>query len=66
MVFMTTPSTTVRHRAGKVALTNAQFQCTACGHLKPAENFGLRRMKDGIIRNQAQCKKCRSKYQKKP
>jgi hypothetical protein len=66
MVYMTTSTYTVRHKAGKVALTNAQFQCTDCQKWKPAEDFGLRRMKDGIIRNQAQCKKCRSKYQKRP
>ena len=61
MVYMTS----VKHKTGKVVLTNSAFQCTACGKWKPGEEFGLRKMKDGIIRNQAQCKKCRSKYSKK-
>ena len=54
--------TTVRHRTGKVVLTNAQFHCTDCGEWKGAKHFGLRRMKGGEIRNQPQCNECRSKY----
>lgn len=61
---MTTANTTVRHRQGHVVLTNTQFQCTDCGKWKPAGAFGLRRMADGMIRNQAQCKTCRTKYKK--
>jgi hypothetical protein len=55
-------STTLRHRTGKIVLTNARFQCTDCGGWKDAQHFGLRRMKGGEIRNQPQCKECRSKY----
>jgi len=59
---MSKEDTTVRHRTGKVILTNAKFQCTGCNDWKGAQHFGLRRMKDGTIRNQAQCNECRSKY----
>jgi len=58
-------NTTVRHRTGKVVLTNAKFQCTDCGKWKPAKLFGLRRMKSGEVRNQPQCADCRSKYPSK-
>lgn len=51
-------NTTVRHRTGKVVLTNAKFQCTDCGKWKPAKLFGLRRMKSGEVRNQPQCADC--------
>lgn len=54
--------TTVTHRTGKVVLTNAYFECTDCRKLKPGKHFGLRRMRNGEIRNQPQCKTCRSKY----
>jgi len=43
-------NTTVRHRTGKVVLTNAKFHCTDCGEWKGAKHFGLRRMKGGEIR----------------
>lgn len=56
--------TTVRHRQGKVVLTNAMFKCTECGRWKPAAEFGLRKMGDGKIRNQAQCTACRGKSKK--
>jgi len=52
---------TVTHRAG-VVLTNAKFQCTDCKEWKPAKEFGLRKTKDGVVRNQPQCKPCRGKY----
>jgi len=53
-------STTIQDVTGKVALTNAKFYCTNCKQWKPAKEFGLRRMtRDGLIRNQAQCKSCR-------
>lgn len=44
-----------------VRLTNAHFKCTKCRAIKPAGQFGLRRMgKDSVeVRNQAQCMKCR-------
>jgi hypothetical protein len=57
-----TPDTSVRHVTAKVMLTNAKFQCTDCGEWKGAKHFGLRKMADGTIRNQPQCKECRSKY----
>jgi len=41
-----------------VVLTGAMFQCTKCGALKPATDFGLR-FEDGVVRNQAQCSSCR-------
>jgi len=44
-----------------VVLHGAQFTCTACQNTKPASEFGLRRMSNGIIRNQAQCIPCRSR-----
>jgi len=43
----------------RVVITGAMFQCTLCGGYKPASEFGLRMMEDGVVRNQAQCKKCR-------
>jgi len=55
--------TTVEHSAG-VVLTNARFRCTHCGQWKPASMFGLRKMADGLIRNQAQCKPCRNRLVK--
>jgi hypothetical protein len=45
-----------------VVLTNAKFRCTNCKKWKPASHFGLRCMEDEIIRNQPQCKPCRSKH----
>lgn len=52
-------STTVSHHAG-VVITNARFRCTRCRQWKPASVFGLRKMPDGKVRNQAQCSGCRS------
>lgn len=57
---MQTPRTTVEHVTGNVVLTNAKFKCTGpCGKWKPAADFGLRQMRGGQVRNQAQCKDCR-------
>jgi len=42
-----------------VVLTGAHFECTKCGLLKPATEFGLRAMPDNKIRNQPQCISCR-------
>jgi len=43
-----------------VVLHGAFFQCTKCGALKEATEFGnLRMMEDGIVRNHAQCSDCR-------
>ena len=50
---------TVSHEAG-VVLKGAKFFCTECKKWKPASRFGLRQMPNGVIRNQAQCIKCRS------
>jgi transposase-like protein len=55
-------STTIRHRTGKVVLTNAYFRCTDCKRTRAGKHFGLRRMRNGVIRNQPQCSECRSKY----
>ena len=58
---MQTPQTTVEHASG-VVLTNAKFKCTGpCGKWKPAAKFGLRKMRNGTVRNQAHCKDCRSR-----
>lgn len=48
-----------------VAITNAKFRCTKCRKWKPASKFGLRCMDDDVIRNQPQCKKCRSEKKTK-
>ena len=61
---MQSPQTTVEHTSadGRVVLTNAKFKCTGpCGKWKSAKAFGLRKMRDGTVRNQAQCKDCRSR-----
>jgi len=55
--------TTVEHSAG-VVLTNARFKCTHCGQWKPGSHFGLRKMPDGKVRNQAQCQGCRTRFAK--
>jgi len=46
-----------------VVLTGMGAICTSCEEIKPASEFGFRRMKPGdhIFRNQPQCKECRSK-----
>lgn len=56
--------TTTRHRGGKVILTNVQFKCTDCKRWKGGDQFGLRKMANGEIRNQPQCKVCRGVYKK--
>jgi hypothetical protein len=47
-----------------VRLTSCKFRCTKCGKWKPAAQVGLRCVTnaagDDIIRNQPQCKSCRS------
>jgi hypothetical protein len=42
-----------------VVLVGAMFHCTNCEALMPADQFGLRFMGDGTVRNQAQCASCR-------
>ena len=42
-----------------VTLYDAAFTCTKCRKIKPASEVGLRKMKDGVVRNQPQCKSCR-------
>jgi len=44
----------------KISLVGAYFRCTSCHIIKPGSAFGVRRMQDGIFRNQAQCGECRS------
>ena len=45
---------------GEVVLRGARFHCTKCGKWKDGSKFGLRKMRDGTIRNQAQCNGCRA------
>ena len=45
--------------AAKVVLKRAKFTCTKCGKTKAGSAFGLRKMADGTVRNQAQCISCR-------
>lgn len=42
-----------------VVLKGCSAECTLCGKTKPLSEFGLRKMGNGEIRNQAQCKECR-------
>jgi Pyruvate/2-oxoacid:ferredoxin oxidoreductase delta subunit len=50
---------TVKKPVTKVVLIDALIRCNLCGGYKPASQVGFRRMKDGTLRNQAQCKACR-------
>lgn len=43
-----------------VRLIDCFSLCTKCGAVKAMSDFGLRTMPDGTIRNQPQCKQCRS------
>ncbi len=47
-----------------VILRNSYFRCTKCRRLKGGSHFGLRRMKGNVVRNQAQCRPCRSRRSK--
>jgi len=47
-------------KVSRVVLIGAKFTCTKCKRTKAATKFGLRKMADGTVRNQAQCCKCRS------
>lgn len=53
----------VKKKAGnvEVVLRGAYFHCTKCNTIKPADQFGLRKMGDGTVRNQAQCSACRKR-----
>ena len=42
-----------------VRLTSCKFRCTKCGKWKPGGDFGLRCVNE-VVRNQPQCKSCRS------
>lgn len=44
----------------EVVLHGAHFRCTGCGKLRPGSEVGLRKLR-GVIRNQPQCKSCRSR-----
>jgi hypothetical protein len=48
-----------------ISIMGAFFVCTGCSELKKGSEFGLRKMKNNLIRNQPRCKKCRGKYGKK-
>jgi len=50
----------VKKPVTKVVLIDALIRCTSCGGYKPASEVGFRRMKDGVLRNQPQCKACRA------
>jgi hypothetical protein len=52
----------LRNREGSVVITGAQFKCTGCFAVKGGSEFGLRSFPDGTVRNQPQCKDCRSSY----
>ncbi len=43
----------------RIVLCGVMAACTKCRDTKPIEEFGLRVMGDGTIRNQAQCTDCR-------
>ena len=46
-----------------LVLHGAQFRCTCCGNWKRASEFGmLNDAEGGMIRNQPQCRVCRSRY----
>ena len=46
-----------------VKIHGARFRCTCCGNWKPASDFGLLYDHEPhVVRNQPQCKKCRSRY----
>lgn len=46
-----------------VIIHGAMFQCTHCGYWKPASDFGmLNDRENGALRNQPQCRRCRSRY----
>lgn len=49
-----------------VVLSGARFCCTGCQEWKSGSDFGLRKMADGKIRNQAQCSSCRSEATTSP
>ena len=53
----------IKKRSGdtEVVLSGAYFHCPKCNTIKPATAFGLRKMRDGTIRNQAWCKSCRKR-----
>jgi len=48
-----------RITASAVVLTRCRFQCTYCGAWKDSSDFGLRVMRDKVIRNQPRCAPCR-------
>lgn len=53
----------VKHHSG-VVLSNAKFYCPGCEKWKLGSEFGLRKMPNGTVRNQARCVECRGKYRK--
>lgn len=56
-------STPVVYHAITVKIHGAKFRCTQCGNWKHASDFGLLYDAKGrTVRNQPQCKLCRSQY----
>lgn len=49
------------NQSSRVILLGSYFKCTYCNCLRPGSEFGLRKMQDGSIRNQAQCSSCRGR-----
>ncbi|MGQ0506079.1 MAG: hypothetical protein ACT4TC_12260 [Myxococcaceae bacterium] len=45
------------HEGNEVFLT---LKCLKCQQIRPLQQFGLRKMADGVIRNQPWCRTCRS------
>lgn len=57
---MASENESVETEDSMVVLLNCRFRCTRCQKWKGAAQFGLRTMDNGVVRNQAQCSKCRS------
>ncbi len=49
-----------------IVLSGCMAKCTRCHAIKNMEEFGLRVMPSGIIRNQAQCTPCRNESSPTP
>jgi hypothetical protein len=58
---------TTKTKDGLIVDLDGEKACTRCNQVFPLSHFGARRMKpkDGKIRTQPQCKKCRGRYESK-